>query len=680
MKTLALLRVGATAGILGASALGASRPMSASAQGASQATIAAPHAEHSVLVGFVPGTPAAERANARRTAGTVDSEPLSPLAADAEKLQLGPGVTVEQAIANLLRNPNVRYAEPDYLLQFQDVSNDPYYTGGLLWGMYGDATSPQNPYGSGAGEAWAVGNTGSRSIYVGVIDEGIQYTHPDLDANVWTNPFDPVDGIDNDGNGKVDDVHGWDFFHNDNSVYDGRTDDHGTHVAGTIGAEGGNGIGVAGVNWQVTLISAKFLGPNGGYTSDAVKALDYLTDLKTRHNLDIVATNNSWGGGGFSQSLLDAINRGGDAGILFVAAAGNSGTNNDTTAFYPANYQCVTRYDTKGSRGWDCVIAVAAITSSGARASFSDYGATTVDIGAPGSGIYSTVPTNSYASYSGTSMATPHVSGAVALCASINSSLTAQQLRDAVLSSAAPTASLAGITVTGGRLDIGAMATQCGPGGSGDSPPVADGQSVTTDEDTPATVTLTGSDPDGNLISFNVTALPSYGSLYDGTGIGGVLIAGNKLPYTVTDTAHNVTYQPRAGYTGTDSFDFNVSDGQATSPDATVSIAVSAPVTASFSVSASPGTRNVKAGGSTTYTVTLSTSGGYSDSVGLVVSDLPANATATFSPPDLLPPTASSTLTVTTSNKTPKGTYALTITGTGGDGTTHETSVSLRVR
>jgi subtilisin family serine protease len=290
-----------------------------------------------------------------------------------------------------------------------------------------------------------------------VIDEGIQVTHPDLDANIWTNPHDPADGVDNDGNGYVDDIRGWDFDANDNSIYDGGTrgslDDHGTHVAGTIGAER-NGSGVVGVNWNVTLISGKFLGRRGGTTANAIRAVDYFTDLKTRHGLNIVATNNSWGGGGFSQALLDAINRGGDAGILFIAAAGNGGSDgvgddNDTRASYPSNYECTAK-----GKSWDCVIAVAAITSTGARSGFSNYGANTVDIGAPGSGVNSTTAYNTYSSYSGTSMATPHVSGAAALYKSSHSTATAADVKAAILNSAVSTPSLIGKTVTGGRLNV----------------------------------------------------------------------------------------------------------------------------------------------------------------------------------------------------------------------------------
>nr|NIP14984.1 S8 family serine peptidase [Pseudomonadales bacterium]NIX08273.1 S8 family serine peptidase [Pseudomonadales bacterium] len=375
------------------------------------------------------------------------------------------GKGVERAIKALSRHPAVRIAEPDYVLTHNADSNDPYYTNGNLWGMYGDASSPSNAYGSQAAEAWGNGGnggdgyTGDAGVYIGVIDEGLQYTHEDLAANVWTNSAETSgDGIDNDGNGFTDDVHGWDFYNNDASVYDGTGDDHGTHVAGTIGGEGGNGVGVAGVSWDVTLISAKFLGPSGGSTSGAIAAVDYITDLKTRHGLNIVATSNSWGGGGFSQLLLDAINRGGDEGILFVAAAGNSSRDTDGANYYPSNYECTT-----ASRSWDCVISVASITSSGTLSSFSNWGATTVDMGAPGSAIYSTLPDNGYGSYSGTSMATPHVSGAVALCESIDPTMTAFDLRNAVLGTAAATASLAGKTTTGGRLDIGTMVNVCMP-------------------------------------------------------------------------------------------------------------------------------------------------------------------------------------------------------------------------
>jgi subtilisin family serine protease len=280
------------------------------------------------------------------------------------------------------------------------------------------------------------------------------YSHADLAANAFKNPGEiEGNGRDDDGNGLVDDIYGWDFDGNNASLFDGVADDHGTHVAGTIGGVGNNGIGVAGVCHSVKLMGAKFLGSRGGTTANAIKAVDYFTDLKTRHNLNLVATNNSWGGGGFSQALKDAIDRANAAGILFIAAAGNSGANNDATAAYPSGYTSAN------------VIAVAALTNTGALASYSQYGATTVDICAPGSGILSTVPvqtrknqpvTSGYASYNGTSMATPHVTGGAALYAALNPGSTAAQIKTAILNSgvATPTPSCNGKVVTNGRLNV----------------------------------------------------------------------------------------------------------------------------------------------------------------------------------------------------------------------------------
>jgi len=284
-------------------------------------------------------------------------------------------------------------------------------------------------------------------VYIGIIDEGVFINHADLKANIWVNAREIAGNkIDDDGNGFIDDVNGWDFDGNNNSVYDGTSDDHGTHVAGTIGGVGGNSLGVAGVCWNVKMIPVKFLGRNGGTTANAIKAVNYLNDLKSRQGINLVASNNSWGGGGYSAALYDAIGAANTEGILFVAAAGNASSNNDAVANYPSNYSHPN------------IIAVASITSSGALSSFSNYGATQVDIGAPGSGIWSTVPgrnnSSSYASYNGTSMATPHVTGACALYASIYTGATATQIKAAILNSATPTSSLSGKTVTGGRLNV----------------------------------------------------------------------------------------------------------------------------------------------------------------------------------------------------------------------------------
>jgi Subtilase family len=371
-----------------------------------------------------------------------------------QKLRLPAGASVPEAIRALRGQAGIDFVEPNWIYTRQAALNpDPYYADGSLWGMYGDASQLQtNAYGSQAAEAWAKGNTCSGKVLVGIIDEGMMKDHPDTQANVWTNPFEiPDNGIDDDGNGYVDDTQGWDFRGKDNRTFDGTGDDHGTHVSGTIGARGNDGVGVAGMCWRVKMVNAKFLGGffGSGSTENAILAVDYLTDLKTRHGLNLVATNNSWGGGGFSQGLKDAIDRAGAADILFVAAAGNNGSNTDATLYYPQGYDSPN------------VISVASITRSGTLSSFSNYGATTVDLGAPGSDIWSTVPKKSgdtviggYASYDGTSMATPHVTGAVAMYASMHPGATAAEIKAAILAATTPTPSLAGKTVTGGRLDV----------------------------------------------------------------------------------------------------------------------------------------------------------------------------------------------------------------------------------
>jgi subtilisin family serine protease len=403
-----------------------------------------------LLVKFKPGISANAQSNAlARINGKASEKVLTKAmqkAGDNEGFYIvHTPLAVLEAISKM-KGVEIEYAEPNYIYQHIATSNDPYFTNGSLWGM-------NTGNGSNAVTAWSNNHTGSANVVIGIIDEGAMYNHTDLSGNI-KNPleFGGTAGFDDDGNGYVDDIYGWDFDGNNNSTFDGVDDDHGTHVAGTIGAKGGNGIGVAGVSWNVTMISAKFLGKRGGTTANAVKAVDYFTDIKpalTAKGYNLVATNNSWGGGGSSQALLAAITRANAKDILFIAAAGNNGTNNDASASYPSNYNVAN------------VIAVASITSSGGLSSFSNYGATTVDLGAPGSGIYSTLPVRSgktvgsgYGSYSGTSMATPHVTGAAALYASSHPGATAATIKSAIMDNVVSTPSLIGKTVTGGRLNV----------------------------------------------------------------------------------------------------------------------------------------------------------------------------------------------------------------------------------
>jgi subtilisin family serine protease len=412
---------------------------------------------------FVPGellvqfradaTPAAKAAALARVQGAL-AQTLRARAqradgrGDLHRVTYRSNLALAAAMRALQADGAVDFAEPNWIYSTQATSDDTYYVSGQLWGMYSATSTPSNQYGSGAADAWAAGKTCSSDVVIGIIDEGMHVGHADLRDNVLANPGEIAgNGIDDDGNGRVDDINGWDFVSNDASVFDGAADDHGTHVAGTVGAKGGNAAGVAGVCWNAKLYSAKFLGTNGGTTANAILAVDYMTDMKTRHSLNMPATSNSWGGGGFSQGLKDAIQRAGDANILFVAAAGNNGANADVSPMYPAAYDNAN------------IISVANIRSDGSLNSGSNYGLVSVDLGAPGTGVYSTVPgrfrfQSKYASYTGTSMACPHVSGAVAMYKSINPGATAAQIKAAILAAATPTASLAGKTVTGGRLNV----------------------------------------------------------------------------------------------------------------------------------------------------------------------------------------------------------------------------------
>jgi subtilisin family serine protease len=446
-------------------ALGSVGAVGAQAADAPQGAPPAPrYVAGELIVKFKPGKNEGEKRNARqRVRAALKRLVRGGPDGDVELAQLPVGASAEQAARDLLADPTVAYAEPNWIFTHSAVT-ETNYTNGPLWGLYGDTTAPANKFGSQAGEAWAR-NAGSKSVVIGVIDEGIDVTHPDLAASIWRNPGETgldannrdraTNGLDDDGNGYADDVNGYDFANNDASVFDGAGDDHGTHVAGTIGAAA-DGAGVVGVSPNVTLISAKFLGPQGGTLENAVRAIDYFTALKKR-GVNVVALNNSWGGGGYSQTLHDAIIRAAKAEILFVAAAGNNGNNNDLYANYPSNYRSNVGTTTESAAKWDNVVAVAAIDKAGLKASWSNYGRSMVDLGAPGVDILSTIPGGGHGYMSGTSMATPHVTGGAALYAASHPTATGAQLRSALLSSAVATSSLNRKTVTGARLNAGAF-------------------------------------------------------------------------------------------------------------------------------------------------------------------------------------------------------------------------------
>ena len=366
---------------------------------------------------------------------------------------------IDARLISLLENsPWVEYAEPNYILTASAVDplDDPRY--GELWGLNNTNVFPQSGGTPDADidalEAWGL-SEGSTEVIVGIIDSGVDYNHPDLAANMWKNPGELIGsaGVDDDGNGYVDDIYGINSITGSGDPMDDNN--HGTHVAGTIGAVD-NTTGVIGVSPNVKIVAAKFLNSGGsGSTADAIECFQYFNRLKNDYGRNIVITNNSWGGGAFSQALMDAmagLDEPGMAPILHAVAAGNANSNNDAVASYPSGYNLPN------------IISVAATDRNDLYASFSSYGAASVDIAAPGVSILSTIPKgtaanydNAYAFFNGTSMATPHVAGAAALIAA-EYSLSAEQIKQALMFG---TDDISGIgsnlskpTLTNGRLNV----------------------------------------------------------------------------------------------------------------------------------------------------------------------------------------------------------------------------------
>jgi len=376
---------------------------------------------------------------------------------------------MKQIASQLAKASEIEYAEPNYIWRIDEpvdqgiindqlfgdelnlgyLPSDPQFN--ILWGLHN--TGKNDPTGmvgvAGADinalKAWDL-TTGSRAVRIAIIDTGIDYNHPDLKNNMWENTAEKngKPGVDDDQNGFVDDIHGYDFANKDGDPMDGHG--HGTHCSGTIGAIHNNNQGVAGVMDQVELVGLKFLTDSGsGSTLDAVEAINYATKL----NVDVMS--NSWGGGPYSQALFDVIKVASEAGIIFVAAAGNASSNNDDASQYPASYEV------------ENVIAVASHTIADNLSSFSCYGKKSVEVAAPGSNIYSTVKGGGYATYSGTSMATPHVAGALGLMISHTGRLVHNEMRERVLLTSNYVKSYKNKTVTGGRLDVYNLITDTRP-------------------------------------------------------------------------------------------------------------------------------------------------------------------------------------------------------------------------
>ena len=357
-----------------------------------------------------------------------------------QRVKLAKGTDVSDAVKVLRADPAVEFAEPNYILHaFDDgTPNDPMFP--QQWSLK-NTGQPDSSGQAGIPGAdiqvtplWAKGIKGDKKVLVAVIDTGVDYTHPDLVANVYTNPGEiPDNGIDDDKNGYIDDVHGWNTLANNGNSKDDHG--HGSHCAGIIGASGDNGIGISGINHSVSILPVKFLSAEGsGSTTDAIKAIEYARKMKVR------IMSNSWGGSEFSQALKEAIDGAKSDGILFVAAAGNEGVDLGKSPSYPAAYAS------------ENIVAVAATDNRDQLPDFSNFGKA-VHLAAPGVRIVSTTLNGTYQSFSGSSMAAPHVAGVAALLASVRPDLTAGQIKQTLIETSDPMSFSDGKELLGGRLN-----------------------------------------------------------------------------------------------------------------------------------------------------------------------------------------------------------------------------------
>ena len=409
------------------------------ALGATATSAVAAERSDSVLVRVDADASVAARAQVGRA---LDAESSRSLVAGWRAYALADSVSLREA-RRLLEDADAAEAvQLDARVHALETPNDPNFS--LQWPLLAiDAPS-----------GWDVPGA-SDPVTVAVIDTGVDIAHPDLAGRVWQNPGEiAANGVDDDHNGYVDDVNGWNFYDWTNQVYSAADgDSHGTHVAGIIAARRGNATGIAGVADNARILPLKFLKPGGGYTSDAIVAIQYAVAAGAS------VINASWGGSGYSQALCDAIAQAGDAGVVFVAAAGNSGTDNDAAPLWPANCPA------------SSLISVAATTATDDLASFSNRGAAQVDVGAPGDTVLSTIPGAAYGYKSGTSMAAPHVAGIAAAVIGAHYGFAPWQTKAAITGGGDPAAALVGTTVSGRRVDLLGALTVAGAGVGADTTP-----------------------------------------------------------------------------------------------------------------------------------------------------------------------------------------------------------------
>ena len=472
-----------------------------------------------VIVKFKAGTVQGQAAGAHAVLGAQVIRELRGVER-AELVRLPEGMSVAEAVSLYMEDPLVEYAEPNYKRRLlATFPNDAYFP--QQWSLHneGQTMNAVPDADMDMPEAWDV-STGSRDFVVAVIDTGADYSHPDLGLNIWINTAEtPDNGVDDDGNGYIDDTRGWDFPADDNDPLDDHG--HGTHVSGIIGALGNNGIGVSGVNWLVRIMVLDAMSPDGYlYDSDIVEATYYAAD----NGADVI--NASYGGYAYSQSAYDAIDYARGKGVLFVAAAGNETNNNDLYPMYPASYDLPN------------IISVAASDQDDQLASFSNYGATTVDVAAPGNHTLSTTPTYfyplGYDTWEGTSMASPHVAGLAALLMDYYRNFTIYQIKALIETFVDRLPQLSGYVATGGRVNANdAIRSLLTPSGL----------IASTDEPTYAGLRWTdnATGEDGYIIERKAAGEASFTEIYRGA----VGYSGGLARYTDTGVTAGTTYTYR---------------------------------------------------------------------------------------------------------------------------------------